>query len=32
MDAVEEQHYILTTFGEEKAKELYDSGDAPHVQ
>jgi len=31
-DAVEEQHYILTTFGEEKAKELYDSGDAPHVQ
>ncbi|WP_259457496.1 PRK06770 family protein [Bacillus wiedmannii] len=32
MDAVEEQHYILTTFGEEKVKELYDSGDAPHVQ
>ena len=32
MDAVEEQHYILTTFGEEKAKELYESGDAPHVQ
>ena len=26
MDAVEEQHYILTTFGEEKAKELYESG------
>ncbi|WP_114556416.1 PRK06770 family protein [Bacillus sp. PF5] len=32
MDALEEQHYILTTFGEEKAKELYESGDAPHVQ
>ncbi|MBS9804297.1 PRK06770 family protein [Bacillus cereus] len=32
MDAGEEQHYILTTFGEEKAKELYESGDAPHVQ
>ncbi|WP_242255235.1 PRK06770 family protein [Bacillus cereus group sp. BfR-BA-01379] len=32
MDAVDEQHYILTTFGEEKAKELYNSGDAPHVQ
>ncbi|ABY45177.1 PRK06770 family protein [Bacillus mycoides] len=32
MDAVEEQHYILTTFGEEKAKELYESGDTPHVQ
>ncbi len=26
MDALEEQHYILTTFGEEKAKELYESG------
>ncbi|KIQ86897.1 hypothetical protein RW25_17070 [Bacillus sp. L_1B0_8] len=32
MEALEEQHYILTTFGEEKAKELYESGDAPHVQ
>ncbi len=32
MDAAEEQHYILTTFGEEKAKELYESGDTPHVQ
>ncbi|EEL69129.1 MULTISPECIES: PRK06770 family protein [Bacillus] len=32
MDAVEEQHYILTTFGEEKAKELYESGDTPHIQ
>ncbi|MFJ8454578.1 PRK06770 family protein [Bacillus paramycoides] len=31
MDAVEEQHYILTTFGEEKTKELYNSGDAPQV-
>ncbi|MGE7885042.1 PRK06770 family protein [Bacillus sp. NPDC094077] len=32
MDSVGEQHYILTKFGEEASKELYDSGDLPNIE